>query len=226
MIYQRQNIDDLFGCRYNIILRHFESFLEKLRNANVQLIFPFHKRNLDVEKKLPIYVKRVEETYLESCDLVEKISKIKNVEELRKRLNGESNAFDEFKFWFHGNNLINFSLFDVCKKYGKLVGTSATPKMHYTFKDHAQLAEEEGAFAILGFSSHYLIYGGNWKYWCVNDLDFETMEIAEYDREAIHKHLGLTQPQMSLFVVLCGCDLFADFYIKVIYEFLIHVPKL
>lgn len=211
-------MDCYYGYRYNIIVRHFRDFLEKLKNAGVKMIFTDDKTFLKVETKRQVteLFQRIDDRYEEICAITDKMKEIKNVSELHAALTYELCDEKKYGYNFPLNCVFYKFLMDVAKEYGEVVGISK-PKMHFTLRDEAQIADERNVFAILGQDSHYLLHGGNWKYWCIDDLCFNDMTILEFDRDVVVNYLGLDRNQMFIFYTLTGSSLLPECHKTVSY---------
>jgi hypothetical protein len=197
MWYQESDsFDSVFGLRLNIIERKVEGFLKKLKDANIKMIFPFHKNFIAANDLTEDYTKE-EENYSNALEILDKIDEYGTATDLK-------NLFNHNYSWFPRFPAIHLMLFDIAKKYGTLVGS---PSLSQKASDHEMLATKIDAHAILANDSFYLLHQSKWKYWATEDLDFENTTVSEYDKDQILRHLGLDYHQMPMFVALTDSNL-------------------
>jgi hypothetical protein len=60
--------------------------------------------------------------------------------------------------------------------------------------------------AILSKDSDFLIYPGKWRYFSLEDVDLETLETKEFNRNALRNHLKLTDFELNVLATLNGND--------------------
>lgn len=70
----------------------------------------------------------------------------------------------------------------------------------------AKYARDNNAMAIIANDSDFLIFEGSWAYWSASDIDVDTLDTKEYNREVLRKHLLLNYKQMPFFATLMCND--------------------
>lgn len=109
-------------------------------------------------------------------------------------------------------------LSQVAKRFGKLCGMDPTSTLRAT-TFHIQQANELGAMAILGFSSHYLFNDYPWAFWSTRTMNLSELTVYQYNKQKIMDHFNLTCQAVPLFATLTGGLLSTSFNIAATLEF-------
>lgn len=193
--FQKDFKELLMGSRYNFIGRKFETFLKKLAEENVRLIFPI-PISPPKEEKLQRKIDTTEPNL--EFELIDKMESDNKLIDLVAHYMGSNQNEFYHPFPFDGN--LHHLLLEVAGKYGEILPIK---QQHSSFSTCIRkVAEDEGAFSVLGFDSYYIISDLSWKYWCSNELNFDKMTTAEYDKEEVLKQLGITYEKVPLFIGL------------------------
>lgn len=183
----------LLGSRYNVAARKFESFLTKLKDSNVRMFFPIKISKVKQEKTEKS--KKPDEG-LKIIDNIESNGKLDDLFELC-----ESWKTNEFCHPFPFDWSLVKVLLEIASKFGEILPIKQED--HSFITGIRKICLDQNAYAILGFDSYFIITDP-WKYWCSNELDFDKMTTAEYNKEEVLKQLGLTFEQIPLFIGLAG----------------------
>jgi len=190
-------MSSFFGGRLNKVKEEFEEFLERL-SQHARLIFVFKKiMDIGVSEKKWLHDKS--ENYKEQSKLAKSISR-------------QPRTFDLWKQLSHGSNhemnpLLQVVLAQSAKKFGEFRGNDIM--VIRTTAGHIEIANEESAYAVIGLDTSYLLLEGTWKFYFPSHPkhvthDAKNMQLTEYNKTAIMKHIGLNYNQMQLAAVLLG----------------------
>ena len=70
----------------------------------------------------------------------------------------------------------------------------------------ASYATKHKALAVLSDDSDFLIYGGNWKFWSIKELNSQTMTTMEFNKQKLRLELELNDREMCMLATVGGND--------------------
>lgn len=185
----------IVGMRGNEIVREATTFFDRLKNFGATMVFfdggIVHK----TKKERNFYDDRIENS--------EKKEKI--VSDLQSGMTTKD-LIHKHRSNLRGSSTNVLLIKEVARPYGKIYAP-VTAEKHTLM---AALATRKGAFAVLGSDTNLLVYCAEWRFWSLEDIDFEKMVIKEYDTNKMLQHLNLNAMQMPLFATL-ACNNFIPF---------------
>lgn len=180
----------LLGGRHQIIKEVYENFFQKLVDCGATLEFFCDGPVQD--DKFNVWEKRQNTKYNDTVQIFDAINcgaPIQNV------ISDQS------------LNILQITTFcSLLRKIAKRFGTLKTSNHHECDAELAQYATASNALAIFTNDTDFMIFEGNWRFWCVDNLNVELLQCMELSRTSLIKHLGLSYKQMALFATLAGND--------------------
>lgn len=183
----RNERDLLCGGRHQIYLDLADKFFAKLRSLEVNLVF--FCDGIVPDFKLQSWSKAQDFKYKKWLSVLKRIYANTSLHDLI------------FKKRFGPHIRIN-SLIPGLKYYAKRYGQLITSITSDCRLEIAQYAKRCDAMAVIGFDADFLIFDGDWQFWCARNLNFDTLDTFHYNRRAFTAYLNLSAKQLPLFAVL------------------------
>lgn len=187
--------DALFGGRHHCLITMFEEFFIRLNKLGVKIVF-FIDGTIP-ENKLPLWIKRKNEKYLDQMNIYDKI-KEKNY-----------NFYSKWNLRISGVTTVATALIETCKRFGEF----HTSFYNECDNEVALYANKHNAMAIFASDTDYYIFDGDWAQWSPN-INFDNFSTIAYNRKGVRTLLNLKSIEMPLFAALCGNDVLSELKIK------------
>lgn len=182
-------MEQLCGGRAHHFLHNFESFLGRLREQVGELVFFSNAYTKDED--FEIWSKRANERYEKEISVLDLIYQDESLENITQFCLAN-------KIYVALHKLIHPIIWDIARRNGRVI------KTYDITRSAASYAKEHGAMAIIGNSSDYLIFDGDWRYWNSRKLNMREMKVLEIDKEAMRAHFLLNIGQMPIFATILG----------------------
>jgi hypothetical protein len=183
-------VELLCGGRHQIYRQTLEDLLEKLSKV-ADLVF--FEDGPVVNHKMETWLKRQNEKYLKSINIIEEIYRERPVREIARDV------------WDIPRITTYLSMIEeTIKKFGELVVT-VTKECDTELARYAN--NNPTVLAIFADDSDFLIFKGKWRYFSLSQLNLENLTTLEYDKIALRDFLGLDDRQMIVLSTLGGNDI-------------------
>lgn len=181
------------GFRYWLVFSKLEACLQRMRDAGATLVF--YADGPPQASKLNVYSERQDRQYQITTALTDALNnpRVTLLDCVRSpQLGGAFRTVPEFNSL---RQLIQRRLGDINVAMDRECDVELV-----------QYANCNGAMAVLGQDSDYLIFAGDWQYWSSNKLDLVTGHTVRFDRNKLRNFLGLTDAgnEMAMFAAMCG----------------------
>uniref|UniRef100_A0A336LIF8 CSON003697 protein n=1 Tax=Culicoides sonorensis TaxID=179676 RepID=A0A336LIF8_CULSO len=195
LAYLWSSTDNLtFGMRSNIIIQKANQCFERFKNSGAKLAF-FEGGSVHSAK----------ENYFLKDRHESKQMKVEVIRDLESGM-GFKQVLQKHRKSLRGLSTIISLLKEVAHKYGT-INTPTTGEKHTVMAGYSNTNQ---VFAIVGNDTNFLIYCGKWRYWNVEEFEFESFMVKQYNAVALRGYLNLTTEQMPLFATL-SCNQIIDF---------------
>jgi hypothetical protein len=179
----------------NQIQSDFDTFLATFQNHGAEFVFHFKKFQCNESDFHEI----VDFQYKTGLKVLDAIERFKNVDDVARNWPTDSRGNYEHPL----NMSVYLAFTQTAKKFGKVLGLEKVEDVKPS-TEHAKIANDNNAMAMMGTDTYYIFYEGDWKFWSDADLDMKRMTVREYNKELILTHMGLTIVKAPLFVALAG----------------------
>lgn len=176
----------IYGARFNVGFGIIDRFLRKLKSLGVVLEF-FIDGSVQ-SFKVNTWSERRDREYQDIIAIIDAVDRGTDVATILDTLGAPGCSYS-LKYLAETHGRLTVSLEKECDQ------------------ELAAFACKVNALAIISNDTDFLIYEGSWKFWSSNELNIDTLETLEYNRQALLETLGLTFAQMPLFATLCGNDI-------------------
>lgn len=185
-----KKVELICGPAHRKIHEIFEKCLQELKNLEVDLHF-------FIDGPIPNYgeetwICKQSDRYKENIALIDAIDSNIPIEEIKEmeRRPGATTLLHDLRI--------------ICEKYG----TWHVALHSRCIVDIVKYSNENDAFAIIGNSSNFLIFNGNWHYWSCRHIGLMEQKwiTLEYNKSALLDRIGLTQSKMPLLATIAGND--------------------
>lgn len=201
---RRDDADNLCGGRHQFVTEKCTRLLNALKATGCTLVF-FADLNIQKGKSNEWLNRRNDEfqTYVELYNL---ISDGRSFEEILNKNNtwyALSSTFQTFA--------------EIAHSYGEFYYSVR----HECDLEIAQYATRHKAMAVITNDTDFLIFEGNWKFWCSKSIQITSsnqLKTVEYDRNALANLFSLSSNQLPMFATLMGND-FTNIYYKQLTDF-------
>lgn len=199
------NAEVICGPAYRKIHTIFDDRFQQLKSFDVELHFFAH--GPAYSKDFETWTRKESEKYLDSIAVIDKIDSnvpIEKIKKLEKPPGATTSTYD---------------LLAICKKYGT-VHVSLNSKY---IADVVKYSNSHNVLAIVGNSSHFLIFDGDWRYWSCRDIGLteQSWNTLEFNKSALLEYIGLSQLQMAMLATIAGNE-FVTFETVVLFHRRIH----
>ncbi|XP_029730843.2 uncharacterized protein LOC109408717 [Aedes albopictus] len=176
----------IYGARFNVGFGIIDRFLRKLKSLGVVLEF-FIDGSVQ-SFKVNTWSERRDQEYRDIIAIIDAVDRGTDVATILDTLGAPGCSYS-LKYLAETHGRLTVSLEKECDQ------------------ELAAFACKVNALAIISNDTDFLVYEGSWKFWSSNELNIDTLETLEYNRQALLETLGLTFAQMPLFATLCGNDI-------------------
>lgn len=190
-ISSRNQLSTLCGGRHQEIKENVESLFKQLKPVSNLVFF----EDGSVEKlKEKTWLKRSNDKYDRCINVLNCIYKNMPlndiIHELSHKLVNINTHLETIEY--------------LARMYGELI-IAITTECDSEIAQYAN--KNKNVFAILADDSDFLIYAGNWRYFSLDQLDFETLNSKEYNRVALREYLDLSEKGLVVLSTISGNDL-------------------
>ncbi|XP_049535033.1 uncharacterized protein LOC125950783 [Anopheles darlingi] len=179
----------LCGTRVRMIEQQADEFFRRLKEAGARLVFFYD--GPPQQAKLTTWTKRQNQKYKDMIAIMDAVDQGQPLHKIANKYSRMPN-----------NTCIKLN--HVARKHGPLI----IPYSAECDQELAVYAQQHKAFAIITNDTDFLIYEGNWHLWYVDDINLDTLETLEYNRDALRREMDLNWPGMALWATLGGNDFF------------------
>lgn len=176
------------GMRGNVVERKATDFFEKIKKSGASMTF-FDGGSVHSNKE-GVFMEHRQESSEKKLDIIKDLEAGIPIRLIINKQRGN----------LRGTSTITPLLKEIARKYGDIHMPVSAEK--HTIM--AGVATAKKAFAVLGNDTNFLIYCGKWRYWSLEDANFDNLLIKEYNANALKGFLNLTAEQMPLFATLAG----------------------
>lgn len=186
----RNQGDILCGGRHHQYFSMFDQLFSKIKSCDVKMVF-FCDSNVH-NQKIEQWLRRRNDDYARTIALYDQIGDGISVADILGKQ--DDNAITL-------TTVMN-AVSTEALKYGEYIYVT----QHECDLELAKYARDHNAIAVVSNDSDFHIFEGNWKYWSCKDIDLDTLDTIEYNRQALCDYLSLSYQQLPLWATLMGND--------------------
>lgn len=181
------------GIKFDVIM---EKFFIRLQQNGAKLVF-IQDMDIDIDR-VDLWMSRRDDEFQTYVKIHEDIVNGKPASEIVQCLQGQTAAWK-----------VSVNLIPIASKYGEYLFTRPGRDCDH---EVALYAQKHDAMAIFTADTDFMVFKGNWKFWWLDEIDFDMFAVKEYDRLQLNRLLYLTFDQRPLFATLIGNDFTKKFY--------------
>jgi hypothetical protein len=181
----------LCGGRHQVYRQDLENLLKKLSEV-ADLVF-FDDGPIENPNKHETKTKRSEDRYNLSFKIIQKVDQEIPLQEIARNV------------WDVPRVKTCYPIIkETVQKFGELV-VCVTKECDTEIARYAN--NNPSVLAVLADDTDFLIFEGNWRYFSLNQLDFESFKTLEYSRNALRSFLRLDDKQLTILSTIAGNDI-------------------